>query len=662
METYTVTTFEDENNGITTGKASLREAIAAANNNEGPDTINFDSSLTEGVIQSKGGQGPLEIADPVTIKGLGRNKLTVDAQGKDPDAANESRVFAVNDGSESNEIAVTLEGMTVMGGIAASGDSFDNEFPGDFGGGIFNRENLTLTDVEVSKNRAGYGGGVHNAEGTITLANSKISGNSAASESLNEDGNGGGINNYNGTTILESSTISGNSSNGDGGGISNVYGSLDLSDSQVTNNDAADQASGGGIFSSEGTVTLKRSTMSDNTSVDRGSGGAITNQNSLLTVINSTISGNRSGDGGGTIFNSSGSTANMSNSTISNNADPSRSRGGAINNEGDLTLASSTVTGNFVDSSTAGEGTIYNQGNLAIANSIIANSSGDGKEFAGNEPTLLGTNLVEDGSLTGNNVINSDPQLSQLQDNGGPTLTHALKSASPAIDAGDNAFLAESELEADLNGDLDTNDKLTTEQRGEGFPRVIGDNVDLGAIENQVTPPAFTLDVDGNGQAKALSDGILATRYLFGFEGQTLTQGAVGQGASRSEADQIASFLDEAGDRLDVDGNGSAEALTDGILLTRYLFGFEGQTLTQGAIGEGASRSSPEAVANYLQQFQPSGNSALQAQDISEEIPELEAGLGSSTLTQSEQSAMQSPGDATSLQPEQAHSGNEQAM
>ena len=163
MATYTVTTFEDENNGIVTGKASLREAIAAANNNEGTDTIKFDSSLTEGAIQLKDGQGPLEITDPVTIKGLDQNKLTVDAQGTEPDPANESRIFTVDDGSDNNQIAVTLEGMTLTGGIAATGDSgrrSEAEFPFDYGGGILNRENLTLRKMTVLGNSAEFGGGI----------------------------------------------------------------------------------------------------------------------------------------------------------------------------------------------------------------------------------------------------------------------------------------------------------------------------------------------------------------------------------------------------------------------------------------------------------------------------------------------------------------------
>ena len=51
---------------------------------------------------------------------------------------------------------------------------------------------------------------------------------------------------------------------------------------------------------------------------------------------------------------------------------------------------------------------------------------------------------------------------------------------------------------------------------------------------------------------------------------------------------------------LDIDDNGEVGPLTDGLLVLRFLFGFTGATLTNGAIGGGAARSTPAAVAAYL--------------------------------------------------------------
>ena len=162
----------------------------------------------------------------------------------------------------------------------------------------------------------------------------------------------------------------------------------------------------------------------------------------------------------------------------------------------------------------------------------------------------------------------------------------------------------------------------------------------------------FNFDIDNNGSSDALSDGILTVRHLFDFQGQALTQGAIGPGANQSQAAEIASYLESGSQILDVDNNGETDALTDGILLTRYLFGFSGEALTQGAIGEGALRSSPEAIASYLDKFTPSGSSAVQAEDLSAQIPELQARPSGSQLAQSNRTADQSLGTEHSLQPE----------
>jgi hypothetical protein len=53
-----------------------------------------------------------------------------------------------------------------------------------------------------------------------------------------------------------------------------------------------------------------------------------------------------------------------------------------------------------------------------------------------------------------------------------------------------------------------------------------------------------SLDIDGNGKAEPLTDGLLVIRYLFGFRGKSLIQGAVASDASRKEADEIAAAVE----------------------------------------------------------------------------------------------------------------------
>lgn len=90
------------------------------------------------------------------------------------------------------------------------------------------------------------------------------------------------------------------------------------------------------------------------------------------------------------------------------------------------------------------------------------------------------------------------------------------------------------------------------------------------------------LDIDGNDSKQALSDRLLVLRYLFGFRGNTLTNGAIGTGATRNTAAAVEAYLASMSTQLDIHGNGSTQALADGLLVLRYLFGFRGNTLING--------------------------------------------------------------------------------
>jgi hypothetical protein len=116
----------------------------------------------------------------------------------------------------------------------------------------------------------------------------------------------------------------------------------------------------------------------------------------------------------------------------------------------------------------------------------------------------------------------------------------------------------------------------------------------------------FTLDVDDDGAAGALSDGLLVLRYLHGFSGPALVAGAAGVNAQNADAAGVAAFLAAAlGGPLDVDGDGSDEAATDGRLVLRYLFGFRGAALVDAALGDDAQRDTATAVVDHLEALLP---------------------------------------------------------
>jgi len=239
-----------------------------------------------------------------------------------------------------------------------------------------------------------------------------------------------------------------------GGGIYNDHATLALDSCTVSGNYAG--YGGGGAHNRSGTLTVTNSTFSDNWAAaphNVGSGGAILNDaydgNATLTVINSTFSSNRTYYLGGGIYNDGGATLTVNNSTFSGNW-------GDILNAGSMTIGSTILNG--VEN-------LYNYGTVISLGYNL--SSYD----AGGLLAAIGDR------------INTDPMLGPLQDNGGPTFTHAPLTGSPAIDAGKN-FTAG-----------------TADQRGAGFVRTFddsaianasgGDGTDIGAYEVQPATPSY---------------------------------------------------------------------------------------------------------------------------------------------------------------------------
>jgi hypothetical protein len=123
-------------------------------------------------------------------------------------------------------------------------------------------------------------------------------------------------------------------------------------------------------------------------------------------------------------------------------------------------------------------GGFSNQGLLQTRDTLLAGNTVDGPG-TNSGPDLSGTlgslghNLVgntQDGSgFDATDLLNVDPLLGPLQDNGGPTFTMALLPGSPAIDAGDNT------------------DAPDWDQRGPGYPRITAEDpvIDIGAFEVQ---------------------------------------------------------------------------------------------------------------------------------------------------------------------------------
>ena len=108
------------------------------------------------------------------------------------------------------------------------------------------------------------------------------------------------------------------------------------------------------------------------------------------------------------------------------------------------------------------------------------------------------------------------------------------------------------------------------------------------------------IDIDGNEEFDALTDGLLILRSMFGLTNSPLITGAVAGDALYVDAEEIQSRIEGLGNRLDIDNDGNIDALTDGLVTLRYLFGLTGDPLISGVIATGADRITAEDIEAYM--------------------------------------------------------------
>ena len=117
------------------------------------------------------------------------------------------------------------------------------------------------------------------------------------------------------------------------------------------------------------------------------------------------------------------------------------------------------------------------------------------------------------------------------------------------------------------------------------------------------TIPSLSLDVDGNRQYDALTDGLLLLRSMFGLEGDALISDTVAADAIYDDATDIQQRIELLGESADIDADGNVDALTDGLLILRYLFGLRGDTLIDSVVSAQANRTSAEDIESHLSQL-----------------------------------------------------------
>ncbi|MDA8913463.1 hypothetical protein N9I66_11175, partial [Pseudomonadales bacterium] len=111
-------------------------------------------------------------------------------------------------------------------------------------------------------------------------------------------------------------------------------------------------------------------------------------------------------------------------------------------------------------------------------------------------------------------------------------------------------------------------------------------------------------DVDGDGVQSSFTDGILIVRYLFGFSGDALISGVIGDGAERDTAEAVEAYIKErlptedgAPDApFDLDGDGQIQPLTDGLLFIRAM---AGSCDVSGAVGASGTRDTCADILSF---------------------------------------------------------------
>ncbi|UVW36136.1 hypothetical protein NYF23_05860 [SAR92 clade bacterium H455] len=114
-----------------------------------------------------------------------------------------------------------------------------------------------------------------------------------------------------------------------------------------------------------------------------------------------------------------------------------------------------------------------------------------------------------------------------------------------------------------------------------------------------------SLDIDGNGEYDALTDGLLLLRGMFGLTGDTLIDNAVATDAIYTSSTDILSRIESVSDDVDIDNNGEVDALSDGLMILRYLFGLRGDVLLNGVVADDGDRDSASAIELYIASLLP---------------------------------------------------------
>ena len=399
--------------------ANLQAQVANAPTNGTVKTITLTAAIT--------------IIGNTTIKGPAGSKVTIRR------GVNATSLFIVNSGAalafeniavDGNKSAYASNAYPIVwvdgGAFTLNSDAVLHNNQGEYGGGIYVRNNgtVTMNGGEIRDNTSVYSGGVHLSSGAFTMNGGTISGN------IDTDGNAGGVAVFNGTFTMTGGVISGNTCEKGAGGVS-IYNNSDfnMNSGEISDNTGAwgggvavysgssftmnkgvisgneGQNTGGGVvaYDEGSTFVMNDGEISDNTGA--WGGGVAVYSGSSFTMNKGVIKGNEGQNtGGGVYVYNDGSTFIMNDGEISNNTAGFLGGGVFVYNGGAFSMNDGEVSDNTCDAS---GGVFVQLGDFTMKGGKIINNISK-QANAGGVTAFNCTFIMTDGTISGNTAADDN--------------------------------------------------------------------------------------------------------------------------------------------------------------------------------------------------------------------------------------------------------------
>jgi hypothetical protein len=152
------------------------------------------------------------------------------------------------------------------------------------------------------------------------------------------------------------------------------------------------------------------------------------------------------------------------------------------------------------------------------------------------------------------------------------------------------------------------------------------------SVSENIPIQNYTIDFDQNGEVDALTDGLLLLRYLSEYRGDSLTNNAIANNSPLTP-EEVESHLVSAYKIADIDGNGNVDALTDGLLVLRYLFEYRDDALVDSALALDALRTTSQEIETFIFSLIP-GELTSQNQQFQSAVKSTQQGFSKPTKTE----------------------------